>query len=380
VYASVADLRAEGVTAAEASDARLELLLAEASSLIDRVTGWFFEPRLLTLRLSGRGAPSIELPVPPIRVDRLLLGSVELSLDPSELLIVGAPIQPGFDGPRFTRRHGRVFPRGHGNVCRRGALGLHRGRRHAHGAHAASDPPRDDAPRPSLHRAARRRRLVRGTQSLAHHRGAHARPELPARPLEGFGVGEPHRRPGDRRAPCALREALASRSGVMRGRLIFPFIAELHRLDTQAMAPDYDEDFKEPVLVDSDDDGVGEPFRREHPPVRVPCQVEPEAFEALRMATSGNTPRSSFDLVFHFRDLEQLGLVDAASGDALIRPSDRLGALYARDGQLVQAVRTPPGLYVTEARPIGFGLHRRRPSRNLLLVSFQDRAAARSGT
>ena len=123
----------------------------------------------------------------------------------------------------------------------------------------------------------------------------------------------------------------------------------LHRLDTQAMAPDYDEDFKEPVLVDSDDDGVGEPFRREHPPVRVPCQVEPEAFEALRMATSGNTPRSSFDLVFHFRDLEQLGLVDAASGDALIRPSDRLGALYARDGQLVQAVRTPPGLYVTEA-------------------------------
>ena len=39
MYASVADLRAEGVTAAEASDARLELLLAEASSLIDRVMG-----------------------------------------------------------------------------------------------------------------------------------------------------------------------------------------------------------------------------------------------------------------------------------------------------------------------------------------------------
>ena len=175
----------------------------------------------------------------------------------------------------------------------------------------------------------------------------------------------------------------------MRGRLIFPFVAELHRLDTQAMAlgdagtsvpPGYDDDFKEPILVDYDDDGVAEPFRREHPSVRVPCQVEPEAFEALRMATSGNTPRSSFDLVFHFRDLERLGLVDAASGDALIRPSDRLGALYTRDGQLVQAVRTPPGLYVTEARPIGFGLHRRRPSRNLLLVSFQDRAAARSGT
>lgn len=173
----------------------------------------------------------------------------------------------------------------------------------------------------------------------------------------------------------------------MRGSLIFPFIAEIHRLDHAAMAqggagapPGYDGDFREPALFDLDDDGVAEPLRRECPPVRVPCQVEPEAFEVLRMTMSGNTPRSSFDLVFHFRDLERLGLVEDASGDALIRVSDRLGALYGRDGRLVQVVRTPPGLYVTEARPIGFGLTRRRPSRNLLLVSFQDRAAARSGT
>ena len=124
MYASIADLRAEGVTAAEASDARLELLLEEASRLIDRVTGWFFEPRLLTLRLSGRGGPSIELPVPPIRVDTLMLGSAELSLDPSELLIVGAPVQPDFDAPRFTRRHGRTFPRGHGNVVAEGLWGF----------------------------------------------------------------------------------------------------------------------------------------------------------------------------------------------------------------------------------------------------------------
>ncbi|NVJ28865.1 hypothetical protein HUW62_47535, partial [Myxococcus sp. AM011] len=64
-------------------------------------------------------------------------------------------------------------------------------------------------------------------------------------------------------------------------------------------------------------------------------------------------------------------------GDALIRPSDRLGALYDVTGALVQAVRTPPGLYVTEARPTGFGLHRRRPRRNLLLVTFNDRPQAR---
>ena len=71
--------------------------------------------------------------------------------------------------------------------------------------------------------------------------------------------------------------------------------------------------------LDSDGDGAGDLFRREHPPVRVPCQVEPETLDALRMTPSGNTPQSSVDLVFHFRDLERLALVDATTGEALIR-------------------------------------------------------------
>jgi hypothetical protein len=174
----------------------------------------------------------------------------------------------------------------------------------------------------------------------------------------------------------------------VRGSLIFRFLAAVHRLDSRALAeedPDgagpltggYDPDFREPVLVDANDDGIAERLRREHPPVRVPCQVEPEAFEALRMTTNGNAPRSELALVFHFRDLESLGLVDAGSGDALIRVGDRLGALFDVAGNLVQAIRTPPGLYVVEARPIGFGLHRAKPSRNLLLVAFADRPLAR---
>lgn len=173
----------------------------------------------------------------------------------------------------------------------------------------------------------------------------------------------------------------------MRGRLIFPFVAELHRLDTHAMAttdPDadgphtsgYDPDFKEPVRIDEDDDGVGAAVRVEHTAVRVPCQVEPQVFELLRMDASGNAGRSDIDLVFHFTDLERLGLVDEASGDALIRPSDRLGAIYDTAGALVQEIRTPPGLFVKEARPMGFGLDRARPRRNLLLVSFHDRRQA----
>jgi len=172
----------------------------------------------------------------------------------------------------------------------------------------------------------------------------------------------------------------------VRGALVFRFVADLYRLDSRAMAegvpslglaPAYDEDFKEAILVDGNGDGVGEPLRREYPPVRVPCQVEPVALDSMRMTTAGNAPDSRLDLVFHFRDLERLGLVDPATGEALVRPSDRLGAIYDVEGNLVQAVRTPPGLYVTEARPIGFGLARRRPRRNLLLVRFEERRASR---
>ena len=173
----------------------------------------------------------------------------------------------------------------------------------------------------------------------------------------------------------------------MRGSLIFAFLAELHRIDTQATAavdPDgagplssgYDPDFKEPLLVDPNDEGLGASTRREHPPVQLPCQVEPDVFEALVMAASGNSPRSQVKLVFHFRDLERLGLVDLASGEARVRVGDRLGALLDRGGALVQRIRAPPGLYVTEARPIGFGLFRPRPQRNLLLVTFEPRSTA----
>jgi hypothetical protein len=164
----------------------------------------------------------------------------------------------------------------------------------------------------------------------------------------------------------------------MRGRLVFRFLAEVHRLDTLATAttpPGYDEDFKEPALLDVGE-GVGARVRREHPPVLVPCQVEPQVFEALQEFASGSVPSSRVLLLCHFRDLERAGLVDPATGDALVRIGDRLGALFDSGGALVQRIRTPPGLYVTEARPIGFGLFMPRPRRNLLQLVFEERPTA----
>jgi hypothetical protein len=107
--------------------------------------------------------------------------------------------------------------------------------------------------------------------------------------------------------------------------------------------------------------------RAELPPVRIPCQVEPGEFESLHMTTSGNSPQTRVVLVFHFMDLERLALVDPTTGQALIRVGDRLAALCDRVGTPLETYRNPPGVFVVEARPSGYGLFRPLPRRNLLI-------------
>ncbi len=123
MYATVADLRHEGVTQAMASDERLAGLIDEASRAIDRITGWFFEPREMTLRLDGRGAPTIEPPVPPIALYLLTEDGEEVSLSPDNLIVIGSPVQAGFYSPRLTRCNGSIFPMGKGNVLATGHWG-----------------------------------------------------------------------------------------------------------------------------------------------------------------------------------------------------------------------------------------------------------------
>ena len=129
MYATVAEMRAEGVGDDVASDARLELALDEATKTIDRVTGWFFEPRQETVRLSGRGAATIELPFPPIKLAHIRVGggfwmpAYDLPLTPELVWVVGAPVRADFDAPRITLRFGYAFPFGEGNIEVTGIFG-----------------------------------------------------------------------------------------------------------------------------------------------------------------------------------------------------------------------------------------------------------------
>ncbi len=63
-YTTVAEMRAEGVTVAQADDARLQKLITRASRTIDRLTGQWFEPRILTITLDGDQSQRLHFSVP----------------------------------------------------------------------------------------------------------------------------------------------------------------------------------------------------------------------------------------------------------------------------------------------------------------------------
>lgn len=70
-YISVQDMRDEGVTESEASDARLITAIRLAESYIERVTGRWFYPRLLELRLDGKRSEVLEVGPPIISIDSI---------------------------------------------------------------------------------------------------------------------------------------------------------------------------------------------------------------------------------------------------------------------------------------------------------------------
>ena len=159
----------------------------------------------------------------------LLLGGVELSLDPSELLIVGAPIQPELDGRRSPPSR-TCSPRGMATSTAEGLWGFTEDEV-AHGAHAANGsaarrcsssfaPSKavsaDDA---SFEARSRWRIIEERTRDQSYRLD-----------LEGFGVGEPHRRPEIdallalyvRPRPSERRDARSTHLPVHRGAITSP--------------------------------------------------------------------------------------------------------------------------------------------------------------
>ena len=70
-YCSVADMRDEGLTVAQASDARVLQTIHIASRYIEKVTGRFFEARRVQMRIDGRGHSNLVLHQPIILMEEI---------------------------------------------------------------------------------------------------------------------------------------------------------------------------------------------------------------------------------------------------------------------------------------------------------------------
>lgn len=151
-----------------------------------------------------------------------------------------------------------------------------------------------------------------------------------------------------------------------RGRLIFPVLADIYRLDLAAVdaAGGFDPVYREIKSTST---------RVEMAVVRIPIQFEPNALRRLHMFPDGDGSHGRVVGVMHFADLEARSLVHATTGVCLIKKGDRLGALRRLDGTLIETIENPTGAFVTEALPIT-GL---AGERNLLQVTFESRDPGR---
>lgn len=78
-YCNIDDLRAEGFSLDDFSDEEIALLIEQSGILIEKITGQFFEPRTMTIRLDGRGGKNLLLPVFLIDGETIRIDGEEIS-------------------------------------------------------------------------------------------------------------------------------------------------------------------------------------------------------------------------------------------------------------------------------------------------------------
>jgi hypothetical protein len=160
-----------------------------------------------------------------------------------------------------------------------------------------------------------------------------------------------------------------------KGRLIFPFVATFQLLDTEATKTNpppgftsgYDKEFEEPVVYDSDGDGIGELHRIEVPAV-VECQIQARDWETLQQITSGRSTTGEIEITLFRHELEQKGLLKV-NGFPKIHENDRLEKIESVDGKLILEFVSPHKLYVVETRTESFMSN----GPNLIAVVLQSR-------
>ena len=154
-YATVADMRAEGVTDMLADDRRVLMALRQSKRFIERITRRFFEPRFLEIKVDGKAGAKIQIDMPIIALEQISID--DFPLDPVDSLLSeesirvynrhieqglehpddrnnpkiealayfhsGSAHSDGFNGFSHASHRTFIFPRGQQNITLRGVFG-----------------------------------------------------------------------------------------------------------------------------------------------------------------------------------------------------------------------------------------------------------------
>jgi len=144
---------------------------------------------------------------------------------------------------------------------------------------------------------------------------------------------------------------------VTRGRLINKFVAVIRRLDTEETSlvtgGGYDPEFDSPIPVD-DGTQLGASSRREMPELRLNCQLDRTSWGEQNMARGGKQIVADIVLVFHWPDLENMGLI-GADGEPVLKKGDRIDHIETRKGDVEATFDNPPGMFITGFERAGHG-------------------------
>jgi len=164
-----------------------------------------------------------------------------------------------------------------------------------------------------------------------------------------------------------------------RGRLLNWFLVDLKLLDpastdgpisvgtAQVLDSGYDPVFRRTRKIP---DGTWQGAdAKQYTTETLKAQVAHDQFDNLTALINGNELQHKLALLFHFKDLERVGMVDVVTGVAKLRVNAQLMAYRDRKSKLIQDT-SMNGIYAIECRTVGFGLGE---SRNLLMVRFECR-------
>ena len=161
------------------------------------------------------------------------------------------------------------------------------------------------------------------------------------------------------------------------GDLLFPEIAVLRFLDTNAqeVAGDFDPDYREPRIPDSNANQLGKAVRTEQPEFKIRAQVATITHQRLAQQEHGgaqDTP--NLELTFHFRDLDKLGLLES-DGRPKIQIGTRVARIENKAGKVLFDYPLPEGMFITATRHSGHMLGQA----NLWVCTLADRRQAAGG-